>query len=1014
MGFLSFWLVAGAQPSPTVTTGVITGRVLNASTGSFLNNARVAVQGTELQTYSNNFGEYRLVDVPAGNVVVVSSHVGLEQQVGTKLVAAGVTVVQDFSLSAVQGEARKDGEVVRLEPMSVTAKNLSGQAIALNEKRTAANIKDVIAVDEFVDMADGNVGEFVKFVPGVDIQYNPFSPASVTIRGMPATGTLVQFDGVPTAPAALGNTRTFDLNTAATANIERIEVSKVPTPDMPANAVGGSVNVISKSGFSRSTPLFSYSTYLTYNAMAHEFNPRFSRAAGPDSKSTQRPVQFAYDLSYILPLNKKVAFTFALTSAPRFNQSEFFTPTWNLNTLLLTSQGQNEYINNVDLTTKKATIDWRLVENGTLQLSYSRTDRASLIRQNTTLFTPGAGATGDATSIKGAATGVGTAAQNLAGNGQYRQLELASAVYKYYGKYWKADGSLSYSRGGFKLKDMGDGIFASVATAQGNLIESATGLDGIYRRQIPVLNVTSRTGAPVDIFDGRGYTINTVTSAEGEVKNEVTSFGWNVARDFDLKVPTRIKVGYYLEKMTRSVTSGTGTYTFTPPGATTTRLASAYDVMAGPFSDRMSFSNAAGNKVGARYLSLGKLYDLYKQNPSWFVLNEAAAYTNRVNGSVELSETISAPYIRMDNKFLKNKLLLVSGVRYENTSDDGRGPLNDIGATYQRDASGKFIRNASGALVKITTNALANAQLQLKERGSRKKTSYGGFFPSINASYSFSDRLVLRGAYARTIGRPELSQIVPTTIVTDPAATSGARTITVVDGNLKPWSADNYDLTLEAYGTKNASASVSLFYKDMKNFFTDERSPVTPAQLLEFGLPADYSDYDVVHNRNAGSAGISGLEFSYRQTLSFIPVWGERFQAFVTLTTTNLSGRNADDFAEYSHRNSNAGLSYVHGRLVAKINLTSNGWVRRGPTAATAAGGFPRQYNLRGPVTKLDLSVEYRLFKQFAAYCSIRNLTAEPVWLSVGQYEPKVPSYTWPRNYQFVAANYTLGIKGSY
>jgi TonB-dependent receptor len=1013
--FLSLCVLSWAQPAPATSTGTIEGRVLNASTGNFLNNARVSVQGTTIETFTNATGDYRLVDVPAGATTVTATFLGLEQQSAAVRVAPGIKAEQDFSLNVVESQSQQaNGKPIVLEAMSVTARALSGQAVALTEQRNAANIKNVISLDEFVDMADGNVGEFIKFVPGLDIQYNPFYPASVTIRGMPATGTLVQFDGVPTAPAALGNTRTFDLNTAATANIERIEVSKVPTPDMPANAVGGSINVISKTGFSRPTPLFSYNTYLTYNALEGAFDPGFGKAAGPDPKSTLRPVQFAYDLSYILPLRRTLAFTFALTRAPRYNQSEFFTPTWNLTTQTLTSQGVNHYVSNVDLRTAKATLDWRPTENSTLQLSFSQTDRASLTRQNTTLFTPGAGSTGDAVSIRGAATGVGTVAQNLAANGQYRSLELASAVYKYNGKYWKIDGHVSYSNGGFNLKDVEDGFFASAATNQTNLIIGATGLDGIYDRKIPTLTATTRTAQAVDLFNGINNSVNTVTSAPGVVQNEVRSLGANLARDFDFTVPTRIKVGYYLEQMTRSVTSGTSTWTFTPPGGAAARTASNYDLIDDLFSRRMSFTDTSGKTVGARYISLYNLHQLYLRNPAWFVLNEPAAYTNRVNGSVAIDETISAPYFRMDNRFLKNKLWLVSGVRYERTSDAGQGPLNDIAATYQRDAAGRFIRNANGALVKVTTNALAEARLRYTERGARKKTSYGDFYPSINASYSFSENLVMRAAYARTIGRPELSEIVPTTIITDPAATTGSKTITIVDGSLGPWSADNFDLTFEAYSLKDATASVSFFYKDMKDFFTTVRSPVTSEFLADLGLGNDYIDYDVVRSKNAGNAKISGLEFSYRQTLSFIPNWGKRLQAFVTVTTNDLSGPNADDFTEYSRRNVNAGLTYVHSRLVAKINLTNNDWVRRGPTAATAAGGFPKQYNMRGPVTKLDLSLEYRFHRRLSLYCSIRNLTAEPVELSVIQSDPKVPAHTWPRTYQYVPAVYTLGVKGSF
>jgi hypothetical protein len=48
---------------------------------------------------------------------------------------------------------------------------MDGVAIAINEKRFAADIRDVIAADEFGPMADGNVGELLKHVPGVALTW---------------------------------------------------------------------------------------------------------------------------------------------------------------------------------------------------------------------------------------------------------------------------------------------------------------------------------------------------------------------------------------------------------------------------------------------------------------------------------------------------------------------------------------------------------------------------------------------------------------------------------------------------------------------------------------------------------------------------------------------------------------------------------------------------------------------------------------------------------------------------
>lgn len=1007
--FLGAISLVEAQSSSPTAVGSIQGQVLNVSSGSFLNNARVSVPGTSLETYTNATGHYWLTQVPAGATAVEVRFLGMEPQVVNVTVPAGGVLKQDFELNVTAGSAA--GKVVNLEPLSVEARAMTGQAVALTEQRNAPNIKNVISLDEFVDQAEGNIGEFIKYIPGVDLQYNPFSPQFVTIRGMPASGTLIQFDGTPTASALGGTSRSFDVNTAGSANIDRIEVSKVPTPDMPANAVGGSINVISKSGFSRKNPLFSYSTYLTYNAIEGEFDPSLSKVAGPDGKASKRPVQMAYDLSYILPLKKNLAFTFALTRAPRYNQVEYRSPTWSTVSGILAAYQNNELVSDVDIRTAKATVDWKIGANSTVQVSYYDMDRRSLTRQVFTQFNPGAGATGDPTFIQGAATSVGSMAHNLSGNQQYRALEVISAKYRYDGPVWKLDAFASRSDGGTTVKDMDDGLFGTIASSQTGLVIRADGLDRIGDRGIPNLTAT-RAGVAVSPYDATSYTIASATSAATDAKNTVTSFGVNVARDFDFKVPTRLKFGYYYEFMERDNQGGVRTYTFTPPGGAAARIASNHPVFNDAYSSRAPLTEVSGRSIPVRYLSLAKLYDLYVQNPSWFVLNEATAYTNQVNASIELEETIDAFYARIDSKFLDNRLWLVGGVRYERTEDDGRGPLNDLGATYQRDASGKFIRNpANNQLIKITTNALANARLQYTERGVAKKTDYDGLYPSLNATYSFSDNIVLRAGYARTIGRPELDDIIPSIIVTDPNADAASRRITVVDGNLAPWTADNFDLTFEVYDIKGATASVSVFRKDIANFFVDSETQVTPAELTELGLSNDYADYFIRRTRNGGTAEMTGVELSYRQVLGFIPVIGRRIQVFGNLTSLALDGDNPEDFAEFSPRNINGGISYAYSKFVVKLGMHHNKWVRRS-VAAQSANNLPNSYNFRAPSTRWDFSAEYRLNRRLSLFYSVRNLTAEPVRLEIRS--PGQPAYQRPRNYQFVAANHTLGIKGTF
>jgi len=51
------------------------------------------------------------------------------------------------------------------------SRETDGDAIAINEQRYAPNLKNVVAADSLGDVMDGNVGEFLKFLPGVVPEY---------------------------------------------------------------------------------------------------------------------------------------------------------------------------------------------------------------------------------------------------------------------------------------------------------------------------------------------------------------------------------------------------------------------------------------------------------------------------------------------------------------------------------------------------------------------------------------------------------------------------------------------------------------------------------------------------------------------------------------------------------------------------------------------------------------------------------------------------------------------------
>lgn len=996
-------------------TGTVEGRILNSSNGSFLNNARVGVVGSSLETRTDRDGFYRLTQVPAGRVTLTTRFVGMTSASAVIDVSPGVTSSRDFQM-ALLTDTRREEDVIQLEAFDVAEKQLSAQAMALQEQKDAVNVKNVIAFDEFGDLGEGNIAEYLKYVPGIDTAYNPQNPVNASIRGMPPSGTLITLDGASTATTNVGISRNYDFSVWGTANIERMEINKTPTPDLPANAVGGSINIVSKTGFSAPRPSLKYNVFFTDSALEGlgHYDPTFKKVPGQNDVVTQRKVQPSYSLYYSNPLNEKIAFTLGASYSARLIDQILFNPTWDIVRMVHTSNSVNTVRNYTRRQAYSGSLDWRVSSNDLLTVSLQRNVQDGYSSGSSFAFNLGAGNTGDRDFAQGAATGVGTTNRNYTVNRQERTVDVYSVNYKHNGPEWKLTGMLTYSEGTYKASPNNE-FFTGVATTNslhGNLILRMDGLHAIHEIRNPVYTATTRAGEPVDIFQGNTLSITQTTAVTNIRDNNALNVGFNAEREFNWAIPVRLKSGFLIDRTERVLTGDTITYAFNPPGGADGRAVTNYDVLANNYAGYTLLRDIQGTPQRVVHVSTQKVYELFRQNPTWFTSNEASRYTNWANNNREIEETISAAFLRGDVRFVDNRLLVVAGVRFERTDDKGAGPRNDISAIYQKNPDGTLARTSTGALIPLTTDALGQARLRYTALGTTTDKSYDGFFPSMNSSFEIRKDLIVRAAYARTIGRPELAEIIPGSTVADPNATDATRTITVNNAALKPWYAHNFDLTLEAYGIKGGSSSISLFQKDVTGFFAETSAPATRELIESYGLSWDevYSTYTVVSKRNAGAASIRGIELAHRQSLLFLPGWGKRIQIFANLTKMEASGADADSF-NFSPLRYNWGIGYYGRKFIFNLN-GAHGDDLKQTLENVSASIPPGTYTYRLDYPRYDVSCEYNFSKRLGIYANVRNITGSGTRYYA--YNSSTPDYATPDQFQYAGALITLGIKGEW
>ncbi len=226
---LQFTVSAFAQQN-----GVIKGRIVDNNKLS-LPGATVQIESLNLGAVTDNFGYFTLVNVPAGTHEVLVTYIGFLQETSSVTVEPDRTADLNFELKAG----------IELSEFTVTGQ-LQGQSKALNTQMNKGNITNIISSDQVGRFPDANIGDALKRIPGINVQYDQGEARFGNIRGTAPQYNSVMING-ERIPSAEAEDRTVQLDLVPSDMIQAIEVNKAVTPDMDGDAIGGSVNLVTRS-----------------------------------------------------------------------------------------------------------------------------------------------------------------------------------------------------------------------------------------------------------------------------------------------------------------------------------------------------------------------------------------------------------------------------------------------------------------------------------------------------------------------------------------------------------------------------------------------------------------------------------------------------------------------------------------------------------------------------------------------------------------------------------------------
>jgi TonB-dependent receptor len=239
---LRFWflsavliILAATGAMAQVDKGSISG-VVKDSTNSVLPGARIEIQPNGPSAVSDGQGQFIIPNLPPATYTLSVSYVGFSPLTTSITVTAGQVAHSDAVLQIGK----------QSEEVTVNGERARGEVEAINIERTADNIVQVLPSQVITSLPNTNIADAVGRLPSVSLERDEGEGKYVQIRGTEPRLSNTTVNGV-NLPSPEGNVRNIKLDIIPSSLVDRIEVNKTLSANQDGDAIGGSVNLVTKS-----------------------------------------------------------------------------------------------------------------------------------------------------------------------------------------------------------------------------------------------------------------------------------------------------------------------------------------------------------------------------------------------------------------------------------------------------------------------------------------------------------------------------------------------------------------------------------------------------------------------------------------------------------------------------------------------------------------------------------------------------------------------------------------------
>jgi TonB-dependent receptor len=882
------------------------------------------IKGTNTGSVSAGDGSFIVSNVSAGKATLIVRFIGYETQEIELGLQPGLNVLEEIRMSSSDWA---------LQEVIISGEIAPSQMKAYNMKKLSPGIVDLIASDAIGKLPDRNAAEAVQRISSVAVSRYHGEADRATVRGTPFTWTSTLMNGTRLPSSDVGAGRATVLDVVPSELIEYCEVSKALTPDKEADAIGGSINFITRTTPVRRT--LAITGAGGFNNLAQKEIYNFSAVYGDKF------------------FNDKLGVVLAASTWKRNWGTDEYTVDFN------TDNADPLLCSSVKSVMLKRYMGSRTTNGLNIGLEYNFNPLNKIyVRGLLDNFVD------DRPVYE-------SYFMYNADQYQYNYRESKYNTWLYGGELGgrhqlsnrtKLDWTLADYYGSYKINSLPSNLDA---TYRGlpilTFTQSNVGFGGLYTHtdgkqyKFSSLDMPGGGGdspdllmphSPTGIDDSRLMLSRLVMIRIINIEEDRTV---QANLSFDVDDRLILKAGGKFRNKQKDYRMLNRIYM---PNAAlgipdAPALPALSDLPRGTFPNRDNFFNAIGadykpyiiDPVSSETMQ-SIAADAVSRN-NWYDASQMSDSTNMYDGY----ENAIAGYL-MAEWDVTPKLKLYGGVRNEYTEAVLNGNKYDKASNR---LSGSTVRNV-----------------------------YNSLLPMLLAKYAVNDFTNVRAAYTRTFIRPVFNDFTPGQSVD---VTGAVKTITRGNPDIQPAYAHNFDLTAEHFFGNIGVVSAGLFYKDLDNLIFSSRNN----EII------DGESYYVIQSRNISKASLFGLEVAANRRFDMLPGFLKGFglEANYTFIRSDaevpvyINGQTRtvkSSLPNQSEHLFNAILYYEANGLTVK--LAGN---YRGASLETISSNLPADFWVWTDKNfTVDLAASYAFNKQVRIFAEVQNLTNEPVRMYLG------------------------------